>query len=215
MVFTDISADLLDECRRRAAGDPRCSFLTLPADDLSAVPDASVDVVTTRSVLMYVADRARALHESARVLRPGGRLSVFEPINGFVVGRDPGRLLGLDLTPVAELVAKMLTAYEQEKLILNFDERDLLAWVEDAGFTAIEMDHRVHVDVPAGALTGDWDAIKRTAPNPLAPTYAEAMAATLTEAERQRLDRAVQELVTAGAERRTTLATAYLRAVAP
>jgi len=51
----------------------------VPADDLAAIPDASVDVVTTRSVLIYVRDKRRAFGEFARVLRPGGWISIFEP----------------------------------------------------------------------------------------------------------------------------------------
>ena len=43
--------------------------------------DGSVDVVTTRSVLIYVKDKAAALREFYRVLKPGGRVSLFEPIN--------------------------------------------------------------------------------------------------------------------------------------
>jgi ubiquinone/menaquinone biosynthesis C-methylase UbiE len=45
--------------------------------------DASVDAVTTRSVLIYVAQKQQVIHEFCRVLKPGGRLSLFEPINRF------------------------------------------------------------------------------------------------------------------------------------
>lgn len=47
------------------------------------VDDGSVDVVAIRSVLIYVEDKRRAFHELHRVLRRGGRLSLFEPINRF------------------------------------------------------------------------------------------------------------------------------------
>src|SRR5436309_1203601 len=56
VVFSDISHDLLDEARRLSAelevGD-RCCFVRSAADDLSPVDDESVDVVATRSVLIY------------------------------------------------------------------------------------------------------------------------------------------------------------------
>jgi SAM-dependent methyltransferase len=55
-----------------------------------------VDVVTTRSVLSYVKDKETALREFYRVLRPGGRIGVFEPIN--VLMHDPDRLFGYDIT---------------------------------------------------------------------------------------------------------------------
>jgi ubiquinone/menaquinone biosynthesis C-methylase UbiE len=38
------------------------------------VADGSVDVVTTRSVLIYVAEKAQAFAAFARVLRPQGRI---------------------------------------------------------------------------------------------------------------------------------------------
>ena len=43
--------------------------------------DVLNDAVTVRSVLIYVAAKAASFREFARVLRPGGRLSIFEPIN--------------------------------------------------------------------------------------------------------------------------------------
>jgi arsenite methyltransferase len=75
VIFSDISADLLDRCRLNAArlgAVERGDFLQASADDLAPMPDASVGVVTTRSVLIYVADKPRALREFPRatVLRP-------------------------------------------------------------------------------------------------------------------------------------------------
>jgi ubiquinone/menaquinone biosynthesis C-methylase UbiE len=83
-IFSDISEDLLDESRRlaRELGVlDRCHFVRAAAEELSPIPDESVDVVTTRSVLIYVKDKRRAFAEFHRVLRPGGRISMFEPIN--------------------------------------------------------------------------------------------------------------------------------------
>lgn len=99
VVISDISLDLLDHCRAAAAAEgllDRCRFVPASADSLADIADASVDVITTRSVLIYVKDKANALQAFYRVLRPGGRISVFEPIN--VLMRDPGRLRGYDIT---------------------------------------------------------------------------------------------------------------------
>jgi ubiquinone/menaquinone biosynthesis C-methylase UbiE len=49
----------------------RCEFVHASADDLSALEDVSLDVVTTRSVLIYVKDKQRAFEEFHRVLKPG------------------------------------------------------------------------------------------------------------------------------------------------
>lgn len=112
VVFSDISQDLLDHCHAAAEAEgllDRCCFVLAPADSLADIADASVDVVT-RSVLIYVTDKAQALQAFYRVLRPGGRISVFEPIN--VLMRDPDRLMGHDITPVMPLAAKLKAFYE-------------------------------------------------------------------------------------------------------
>src|ERR1700758_3983909 len=73
VIFSDISQDLLDHCRAAASAEgllDRCRFVLAPADHLTGVPDASADAVTTRSVLIYVKDKARAMREFFRVLRP-------------------------------------------------------------------------------------------------------------------------------------------------
>ena len=214
VIFSDVSQDLLDECRRTAGGDGRCSFVRASADDLTGVPDASVDVVTTRSVLIYVSRKDVAFAEFRRVLRPGGRLSIFEPINRFLVQHRPDDMFGLGDSPVAELLAKVRGAFRDGQPMIDFDERDLLRWAVEAGFAAVELDYRAQLDVPAEPIT-DWATLKNTAPNPLAPTYGEAMAATLTPAEQQRLDEHMTARAEAGTPTRRTMATAFLRAELP
>ncbi|MFG1994036.1 class I SAM-dependent methyltransferase [Actinoplanes sp. NPDC048988] len=214
VIFSDISQDLLDECRRRAGDDDRCRFVRADASDLSAIPDGEVDVVTTRSVLIYSEQRAAAFAEFHRVLRPGGRLSIFEPINRFLAEYRPGHLFGTPLTTGADdLVAKVVAAFRsasRDDVLVGFDERDLLDWAHRTGFGAVELDYRAQLDVP-GEPFADWEGLKRTAPNPLAPTYGEAIEAALTPAERERLDAAMTALE--GTPVRRTLAVAYLRAV--
>src|SRR5204862_299823 len=66
VVFSDISDDLLGFCREIADAlgvSDRCSFVKASADDLAGISDASLDVVSTRSVLIYVADKERAFAE--------------------------------------------------------------------------------------------------------------------------------------------------------
>jgi ubiquinone/menaquinone biosynthesis C-methylase UbiE len=219
VIFSDVSLELLEECRRAAGGDERCSFVQASADDLAGIADASVDVVTTRSVLIYCERKATAFAEFHRVLRPGGRLSIFEPINRFLAQHRPQDVFGLGDPPVSDLIAKVHDACyrgtaEIARPMVDFDERDLLDWAVAAGFGAVELDYRAQLDVPAGPIT-DWEALKRTAPNPLVPTYGEAIAATLTDEERERLDAYMTAVVAAGTPTRRTMATAYLRALRP
>lgn len=139
VTFSDISSDLLDLCRT-AAGDlgviERCTFVEASADDLAGIDDAVADVVATRSVLIYVKNKAEAFHEFARVLRPGGRISVWEPINRFAQ-RATDTWGGYDLTPIAEIASKLRTVYDciqprDSDPMLDFDERDLLQMAEQA-----------------------------------------------------------------------------------
>ncbi len=219
VIFSDVSESGLEECRERAQGDPRCSFVHAAAEDLSKIPDASVDAVTTRSVLIYCDHKAQAFREFFRVLRPGGRLSIFEPVNRFLLEHRPDSLFGLRDPEVGDLLAKVVAVYRDgarrgENPMTDFDERDLLTWAAEAGFDGIEVDYRAQLDVPAEPI-GDWAARKEVAPNPLAPTYGEAMAMALTEQERDRVDTRMTTIAQAGAATRRTMATAYLRALRP
>ena len=74
VIFSDISVDLLNLCREAATAlgvVDRCRFVQASADKLDPISDTAVDVVTTRSVLIYVSDKPAAFREFARVLRPG------------------------------------------------------------------------------------------------------------------------------------------------
>ncbi|MFF4893515.1 class I SAM-dependent methyltransferase [Micromonospora chersina] len=219
VIFSDVSLDVLDECRRTASGDGRCSFVVASADDLVGIADTSVDVVTTRSVLIYSDRKAAAFAEFFRVLRPGGRISLFEPINCFVEQLRPDDLFGIGNSPVNDLIAKVADVYrgtteETTRPMMNFDERDLVGWAVTAGFEAVELNYRAQVDVPADPI-GDWETLKRVAPNPLVPTYGEAIAAALTDDERERLDTYMTALAAAGTPTRRTMARAFLRARRP
>ncbi len=59
---------------RRGGADGRIAWLEASADALP-LPDAAVDLVISSFALQLVPDRAAALREAYRVLRPGGRLT--------------------------------------------------------------------------------------------------------------------------------------------
>jgi arsenite methyltransferase len=134
----DISVDALEELRRVCSA-PNVFYLVGTADVLP-LTDESVDAVLTRSVLIYVQDKAEAAREFFRVLRSGGRLSIFEPIN-----RRNTRLSQVvdfgDLQ--TELENWERTDYEDpDDPMLNFDERDLERFFRDAGFVDVTGDLR-------------------------------------------------------------------------
>jgi ubiquinone/menaquinone biosynthesis C-methylase UbiE len=191
VIFSDISEDLLNECRRLAEelGQlERCRFLRAPADDL-LLDDASVDVVTTRSVLIYLMDKRPAFDEFFRVLRPGGRLSIFEPINIF--GHEERRRLyyGVDVSPVERLAEKIRAQRKRpdEHPLLNFDERDLLRLVDEAGFEDIRLEYTARIRSKPHWATS-WDVLKRLSGNPLDPTPEEEIAAVLTPDEQREFE---------------------------
>ncbi len=214
-VFSDISQDLLDHCRTAAAAEgqlDRCRFVLAPADSLTDIADGSVDVVTTRSVLIYVKDKAAALREFCRVLRPGGRISVFEPIT--VLMRDPDRLLGYDITPVKPLAAKLKAFYDSIRPpganpMTDFDERDLVRQAEDAGFVHIDLELRV--TVKNGKRPVPWSRALRMAGNPLVPPLGEVLDRALSPEEIAEFTAHLKPLVESGAGRERQ-AHAYLAA---
>jgi ubiquinone/menaquinone biosynthesis C-methylase UbiE len=105
VIFSDISSDLHDRCRDTAVAVgvlPRCQFVLAGATDLRPVASSSVDAVTTRSVLIYVAEKPAAFDEFHRVLRPGGlrvRMSTAGQL-GLCIAAWVGRIgLNLHLFP--------------------------------------------------------------------------------------------------------------------
>jgi arsenite methyltransferase len=222
VIFSDISTDLLERCRElaRTAGVlDRCRFVEASARELSPVEDGAVDAVTLRSVLIYEAEKARAFREFHRVLRPGGRLSLFEPVNRFAHPEAADRFHGYDVSAVAEIAAKVKATYDGRQPpatcpMLDFDERHLLAFAEEAGFGEVHL--RLEVDVEeyrSSTWQVSWDALLHSAFNPLAPTLAEAMGAALTPRETERFTSHLRPLVEAG-RGEVRRASAYLWAVA-
>lgn len=204
VVFSDISTDLLDFCREAETELgvlDRCRFVEAAADRLQAVEDGSVDVVTTRSVLIYVQEKAAAFAEFARVLRPGGRISLWEPINRFGSReRRKGGFVGYPVAGVDDIVAKLLAVVDaiqdpDSDPMLDFDERDLLRLAEEAGFSPLRLtlDARIESVEPR-----DWDVFLDTAWNPNVPTLREAMEQTLTPEERERFTLQLRPLVERG-----------------
>jgi arsenite methyltransferase len=188
VIFSDISDDLLSHVGLLAQDmhvENRCQFVRASADKLSMLADESIAALTTRSVLIYVSAKQQAFNEFHRVLKPGGCISLFEPINRFAYPESPDRFSGYDVTPVIDIAQKLKAVYEQIQPpatdpMTDFDERDLIACAEKAGFTQIGLELQVEIKPPDNA---DWEVMIHTAGNPKIPTLAEAMQQTLTHSE--------------------------------
>lgn len=218
VIFSDISKDLLQHAQNIAQEIgvlDRCHFLLASADDLSALDDASVDIVTTRSVMIFVSAKQQAFNEFYRVLKPKGCLSIFEPINQFAHStRLPHTFLGYDVTPVLEIAQKLRDVYQRLQPpktdpMLDFNERDLIAFTEKAGFREIHLELQAEVRPPA---EGDWKAFLRTAGNPKIPTLEEAIQQALTHDEAEKLISHLRPLVESK-QGTSRLAVAYLWAI--
>ncbi|MGH8925281.1 MAG: class I SAM-dependent methyltransferase [Acidimicrobiia bacterium] len=219
VIFSDVSQDLLNHCVSRIAAlgaGKQCSTVRSAAESLSGIASESVDVVTTRSVLIYVEDKRAAFEAMFRVLRPGGRISLFEPINRRMNLLNSQTLCGLDVGGVEELASKVRGVFEETapSAMVDFDETDLFLAAQEVGFEQLQValelkDDRVLFE--RGGL--DWSQIKKTSPNPLAPTIGEAMDQVLAPSEIERLDPHMSERTKEGAHVRAALS--FLRAKKP
>ncbi len=206
VIFSDISQDLLDHCQALAGQmglQDRCRFVCASADDLAPFADASVDVVTTRSVLIYVAAKQQAFHEFYRVLKPGGRISLFEPINRFAYPEPEHLFFGYNVTPIEALAARVKAGYGRLSKgavsdlgpMMDFGEYDLLRFAEKAGFDEIHLETQVKIEPKKPA---SWDGFVHSAPNPLAPTLEEALQESLSSDEIERFINHLRPLVERG-----------------
>jgi len=196
VIFSDISEASLADCRAIPADPAR--YHVAPATDLGAI---EADVVTTRSVLIYVDDKQRAFDEFFRVLRPGGRLSIFEPINRFGMEERSCDYGFDDVAGVEELLARIWKNDDDAGVndaMVNFDERDLFAHGLRAGFRDVRMELRAEVRPAAMWQMRDWNVFVNSSPNPLLPTFAEAMDSALAPDEVARLTEKLRPQVEAG-----------------
>ena len=166
-------------------------------------------------MLIYVKDKAQAMREFLRVLRPGGRASLFEPINVLMSAADPDLFLGYDVTPVKTLAARVTALYASTQPpgadpMVDFYDRDLVRHAQDAGFGEISLELRVSVKNQKASVP--WERFLRMSGNPLVPTFQEALQQVLSVQEADELTRHLRPLVESGTGQERT-ALAYLTAV--
>lgn len=175
VIGVDVSPNALEELRRVATDlgaadqiEPRVgSVLALPLET------ASVDAAVDRSVLIYVDDKLAAAREYARVLRPGGRVSIFEPINA-----EARHEYGFDLGPMRALHGRVEARKQAEtdricRSMVDFGAEDLQRAFEEAGFTSV----RIELAQTEWATSSgeEWRRSLDRAPNPLWPPTIELL----------------------------------------
>ncbi|WP_341783020.1 bifunctional demethylmenaquinone methyltransferase/2-methoxy-6-polyprenyl-1,4-benzoquinol methylase UbiE [Leucobacter weissii] len=137
----DFSEGMLEEGRRRHAGDPRIEFVHGDATELP-FPDGGFDAATISYGLRNVSEPRRALAEMRRVVRPGGRIVIAEfstPPSPLV--RVPYSAYGRHVLPmIAGLInrdAAEAYRYLNESIEQWPAQRELVRWVREAGFERV------------------------------------------------------------------------------
>ena len=185
VVALDISQDALSECRRQSNSNEPVASLHLVVGSALHLPfrDRRFDAVLTRSVLIYLTEKPAAVRGLYRVLRSGGRASIFEPIN--VASEPYAWNWGLDLSSVQpshdRIVTYLREHWKHEGAMLGFDERDLAGCFAAAGFGSVSLSYEYRYE-RGRRSAAEIMASLRVRPNPTMLSYEEAARAILGDA---------------------------------
>lgn len=195
VIFTDVSADVISLCKEALPQASNCEFVVTGGETLSGIPDESVDAVVWRAVLPYSSAKESFFTSAYRVLKPGGTLSINEPINQFAAELSPKHLFfGYDLSPLPEIRNKLRQVYHTANpTMATYSDKDLFRMAMDAGFMNIHMESESFYTYRG--MHPSWEAFISTSPNPNAPTLREAMEQVLSAAEREELTNYLKPLV--------------------
>jgi SAM-dependent methyltransferase len=146
-----------------------------------------------------------ALREFHRILKPGGRISLAEPVFmdealaasaiRTVIESKPPEGVSPFMTLLHRWKAAQYPDTEEKILsspIANYSERDLIQFAKLAGFPEVHLE--LHIDTFPSPVRS-WDVFINSSPHPLAPPLAAIMAEHFTAEERQLFERSMRPIV--------------------
>ncbi|MDE1896924.1 MAG: class I SAM-dependent methyltransferase [Rhodospirillales bacterium] len=209
ITMTDISPALLSLAQREAASRgaaSQCSFVLANAETLESIIDNSQDLVTSRSALAYVVDKPASFRAAFRVLKPGGILSIAEPLfreQALSTSKLQEAAYAETDNPLPALLHRWKAAqFEnpfdslQQNPITSYTEQNLLGFASQAGFENLQME--LHVEERQAPPRG-WEVFCAMSPHPLAPSSGEILATRFSAVERRILEAALRPRVEKGA----------------
>jgi len=142
IIATDKFEDCILECEKNIAKSGISNnFLTqqCPADNIPLM-DNAVDAVVMRSVLVHILDKSPSINEFYRILKNGGKISIFEPIirsnTRYYELVNPENITCYEKFKQAEIAIMS----SSESPLTNFDDKTLIECFEKAGFKEIDLD---------------------------------------------------------------------------
>jgi SAM-dependent methyltransferase len=173
VISTDLSPVMVEAARRRGVANAEHRVMDMQQIDL---PDSSVDAVVSRFGYMLAPDPGRALRETRRILRDGGRLAfaTWAPAkrNPWATAYGPVLIeLGLQEPPKPGEPGQFALSTEEE----------IGSLVRAAGFDAVTV-----TEVPVEYRFGDWQEYMRVVT--ALGAALRALLGTLDEATRAEVD---------------------------
>jgi ubiquinone/menaquinone biosynthesis C-methylase UbiE len=128
----DASEEALEKARGEAVARG-LSNLVFIQGDLTSLPleTGSIGVVLARSVFAYIAERREAFREAWRILEPGGRISLFEPV-------IKDETYQLDWGEAEAAFRKMRLVLQMHHPAFRYSIKDLKDDLESVGFEGLE-----------------------------------------------------------------------------
>lgn len=174
IIFSDKFQDCLDECKKLLSEckvKNNAAFLQSDCLDIK-LANCSVDKAMTRSVLVHIVDKQKAINEIFRILKKGGTYSAFEPIiksnTRYHELTNPSQIT--DWQAFKEAEDDFMSDINDP--LTNFDAQSIAQNLDIAGFSDGDIDVQ---DTPSTYIA-QKESIKQwfeSAPSPDRPTSKE------------------------------------------